>query len=157
MLKDYRKSIWGCNNPTQPTPIEAMKVIRLSKFLVRMSTTSFTPMQNLKSFVRTRTLSAGTWLLPKRDRPKFLTLHSPFCLLIIKKYWNWMAILSTLKSTSLDETNKCALKWFIVTLKTSSVGKSQACEVCNLRTTHTSILKLMLNYLYEISPFPQVH
>ena len=45
----------------------------------------FTPIQNLKSLVRTRTLTAGTsGLIPKRNRLKLLTLQSPFCFFIIK-------------------------------------------------------------------------
>ena len=42
---------------------------------------------------------------------KFLTLHSPFCLLIRKKkYSNGMAILSSLESTALKEAIRCASK-----------------------------------------------
>ena len=44
---------------------------------------SFTPIQNLKSLVKTRTLNAGTHT--KEKPSKFLKFHSPFCL-IIRKY-----------------------------------------------------------------------
>ena len=41
---------------------------------------SFTPIQNLKSLVKTWTLNAGILgLTSKRNRLKSLTLHSPFC------------------------------------------------------------------------------
>ena len=65
--------------------------------------------------VQTRTSSAGTsGLIPKRKCLKFLTLHSPFTLLSEKKYSNWMAVLSTLKFITLDETIRSASKWFIL-------------------------------------------
>ena len=99
-----------------------MKVKRVSKIWVRRSSTSiqFTLIQNLKSLVKTWSLNAGTSrLMPKRNlNLKFLTLNSPFCLLIReKKYSTWVAILSTLESMTPDETITCAPKWFILTLK----------------------------------------
>ena len=53
-----------------------------------------------------------------------------------------MAILSTLESTTLDETIKCTSKMvdFHIKKKKSIVGQSQA---CNLRTTHSSVLKVV--------------
>ena len=53
----------------------------------------------------------------KEKRPKFVTLHSQFCLFIKKenKQTNWMAILSTLESTILNETIRFTSKWFVLT------------------------------------------
>ena len=50
---------------------------------------------NLKSLIKMRTSNAGTsGLIPKRNRLKLLTLHSPFCLIIIKttqtKWLSWL-------------------------------------------------------------------
>ena len=71
-----------------------------------------------KATCETRTLNAGTsGLIPKRNRLKFLTLHSPFCLFIRKEKKPCMAILTTLESTTLDEIIRCASKWFFLTLK----------------------------------------
>ena len=84
-----------------------------------------------------------------------LTLHSPFYLFIRKKYSNWMAILSTLESTTLDETIRCASKWLSLTLKNAKfrVGESQ---VCNLRKTHSSVLKFLCPHItFAILPFYQ--
>ena len=63
----------------------------------------FTPIQNLKSLVKTWTLNACTsGLIQKRNHPKFLTLHSPFCLLIRKNtqtewsswvFWNLLLLM----------------------------------------------------------------
>ena len=62
-----------------------------------------------------QTLNASTLgLIPKRNHPKFLTLLSPFCQ---KKYSIWMAILSTLESTTLNKTIRSASKWLILTWK----------------------------------------
>ena len=45
----------------------------------------------------------------EENRVKFLTLHSPFCLFLIKRrYLN-------LESTSLEKNIRCASKWFILT------------------------------------------
>ena len=70
-------------------------------------------------FVKTATVNAGTsGLIQKRNFLQFLTLHLLFCLLIRKKkYSNWMAILSTLESTTLDKTIRWASKWLTLTNK----------------------------------------
>ena len=102
---------------------KAKKVNRMRKIWVRISTTNiyyfiYSKIQNLKSLVKSQTLNADTsGLIPKRRNClKYLTLHLPFCPPFRKKkYSNWMALLSTLKSTALDETIKCASKWFILT------------------------------------------
>ena len=53
-----------------------------------MSTTikcSLTSIQKSKSFAKTLTFNAGTSeLIAKKKHLNFLTLHSPFCLLLIK-------------------------------------------------------------------------
>ena len=117
---------------------------------------SFTPIQKLKSLVKTRTLNAGTSeLIPKRNRMKFLTLHLLFCLLIRKKkhaytppptptspphkYSNLTTILSTLESTTLDKAIRSTSNFNFNTKNAKfRVGLSQ---VCNLRTTHSPVLK----------------
>ena len=78
-----------------------------------MSTTNihFTPIKSSKSLAETRTLNAGTSeLIPKKKRLKFPTLHSTFLPFSHKK----ILILSTLESSSLDETIRYASKWFIL-------------------------------------------
>ena len=57
-------------------------VKRVRTFRVRMSTiTSFTPIQNLKSFFKMRDLKTGTsWLISRRNRLKSLTLYLLACL-----------------------------------------------------------------------------
>ena len=66
--------------------------------------------------------------------------------------------LSTLESTTLDEieTIRCVSKWFILTLKNakSRVGQSQ---VCNLRTTHYSVLKFDLFVALSSLHHSQLH
>ena len=92
------------------------------KFLVdmlnhthRLRIIFITPIPNFQSLVKTWTLNTSTsGLITKEKSSKFLTLHLPFCpFLSEKKYSHCMVILSTLESTSLDETIRCASKWFI--------------------------------------------
>ena len=74
-------------------------------------------------------------------RKTVLTLHSPFCLLMRKKkYSNWMAILSTLESTSLDDTIRCALKWFILSQREQNIELGQS-QLFYSHTIHSSSLK----------------
>ena len=98
---------------------EAIKVKRVSKIWVKMSTIDFIYFDSkFKPLVKTQTLNAGTsGLIPKGNRVKFLTLHLPFHL-FIRKILKLIAILSTLESIPLDETIRSALKWFILMLKT---------------------------------------
>ena len=51
----------------------------------------------------------------KEKQSKISKITFAICHFIRKKYPNWMAILSTLESTTLDETIRCASKWFILT------------------------------------------
>ena len=45
----------------------------------------FIPIQNSKSLAKTWILSSGTPVfIPKKTRLQLLTLHSPFCLFLIK-------------------------------------------------------------------------
>ena len=50
-----------------------------------------------------------------------------------------MATLITLEPTTLNETIRCALKTFILTLKIATFRVGEA-QVSNLRTTHSSVL-----------------
>ena len=81
------------------------------------------PIQNLKSPVKMQTLNAGTSaLIPKRTRLKSwkcLTLHSQFLLLITKNtQTEWPLRIPYFRIyTTLDETIRCASKWFILTLE----------------------------------------
>ena len=68
------------------------------------------------SFVKTRTLNAGTL----GNRLKFQTLHVAMLPFYQTKYSNCMAILSTLESTTLDETIRSASKWSI-TVKSPTI------------------------------------
>ena len=95
----------------------------VGKIWVGMFTTNIfiTPIQNSKSLAKTRTLNAGlSELIPKKNRLKFLTLHSLVCLFSYK-YFNLIAVRSTLKSTSFDETIRCAWKWSILTQRTQNL------------------------------------
>ena len=62
-----------------------------------------------------------------------------FAILSEKKYTNWIAIWVLWNfNTALDEIIKYVSKWFILTLNAKSgVGE---CQLCNLRTTHYSVL-----------------
>ena len=60
-----------------------------------------------------------------------------------KNYSNWMAILITLKSTSLDETVKCIKEWFILTGKIWELVISSVQQVLRFYVfTHSSVLNL---------------
>ena len=76
-------------------------------------------------------------------RLKLLSLYSPFCFFLIKKYFNLIATLSFLESTYFDETVKCAWKCFILTQKNAKSTVLQ-CQVFYFRTTHCSTLKAFL-------------
>ena len=62
----------------------------------------------------------------KRLKYYFWHLVRPFFLFLIKKKWKKIVILSFLVSKSLDETIRCASKWFVVTQRT------QALQLVNL-------------------------
>ena len=70
-----------------------------------------------KSLVKLRRiLNAGTLIIiPKRNRLEFLTFFRHFAFLSEKHTQTEFAILTTLESTTLDETIRCASKWFILT------------------------------------------
>ena len=74
-----------------------------------LSRSRFTPLMSMESGLSItgdcQCFYTGTsGLIPKRHRLDFLTLLSPFCRPIRKKYSNWMAILSTCETGTLDET-----------------------------------------------------
>ena len=53
---------------------------------------------------------------------------------------NYIAILCTLESTSLEETNRCASKWFILTQKTQNL------EFVNLKcVSYAQLIPLALS------------
>ena len=56
-------------------------------------------------------------LIPKKTKSSKISNTTSAILLFFfhKKYFNLIVILSTLESTSLNKTIKCALKWFILT------------------------------------------
>ena len=56
----------------------------------------------------------------KKKSLKFLMLHRYFAF-FSSKYFNLIVILSTLKSTSLDENIRCASKWLILTKRTQNL------------------------------------
>ena len=70
----------------------------------------------------------------RKNGLKFLTLHSPFCLFLIK------ILFSTLESTSPNETIRYASKWFILTQRMQNLEFVNL-RVCYLCTTHSSGLK----------------
>ena len=71
----------------QFTPWRLINGYMVSKIWVGMSTTNIFiyPNSNSKPIAKTRTLNLSTSEpIQKKTRPKFLTLHSPFCLFLIK-------------------------------------------------------------------------
>ena len=128
---------------------KAIKVKRVSKIWVRMYATNIHLLQFkiLKLLINMWTLNASTsGLQPRRNRLKYLTLHLPFCLLIRKKkntqtewpswvpyfgiYYSWWNYQMHLKMVHLN-------------IKNAKSGADYS-QVCNLRTTHSLVLKVSL-------------
>ena len=88
-----------------------------------------TPIQNSKSLAKMRTSNASKSYQRKKHL-KFLILHSPFFFHTL-----YIAILSTLESTSLDETIRSQVCYYH-----KCVTYASNTQVCYLRTTHSSAL-----------------
>ena len=87
-----------------------------------MSTNIHLQIKIVKSLVKTRTLNAGTSeLILKRNHLKYLTIHSPLLSLYQKKN---ILKLSTLESTTFNETIRCASKWVHFNIKNAKLISS---------------------------------
>ena len=88
-------------------------------------------------------------LIPKKTRLKFLTLHSPFCFFLIKILKTNLPFLSTLESISLDETIRCASKWFTLT------QRNQNLEFVDLKcVTYTQLIPLsLIRFQFEMQKY----
>ena len=74
---------------------------------------SFTPVQNWKSLVKNEEFECRYIRTQTKKKPSKISDITFAILPFYKKtYSNWTAIVITLEPTTLDETIRCALKWF---------------------------------------------
>ena len=110
----------------------------VSKILVGMSATNIHLLffKNSKSPVKTWNLNAGiSEPIQKKTRLRFLTLHSPFCLFLIKI----LLLNYHPECTSCDKTIRCALTWVVLTQTTLNL------EFVDLKcVTYTQVVPLPL-------------
>ena len=119
------------------------EVKKMSKIYVRMSTTNIHLFQFDCRYIRTCTNHKPT---------KISNTTNTILLPYQEKNSNWVAILSTIKSTARDETIRCSSKWFISTHPPHTNSKSgvDQSQVRNLHTTHSCPLKkLILKFSYR--------
>ena len=95
---------------------------------------------------KTRTLNADTsGHIPKRDRLKSLTLHSPFCLFMNKKILNLNGHPDYFGTYTLNKTIRCALKTFILTLKIATFRVGEAQVIIYAQRIRLSLIRLQLD------------